>query len=145
VAGAFLYKLAVFLLPHLAIDSSWLRFSKPVLADMKRHLSSLRLVHFLCVAYVATVCLRRDSPVMRWAAAKPLLLSGRHSLEIFSMTVVLDMIVNIAVVSLQPPVTERLLFDGLALAVITIIAFALARGAASANGPAQHRLKAHRN
>jgi hypothetical protein len=145
VAGAFLYKLAIFLLPHLAIDSSWLRFSKPALADMKRHLSSLRLVHFLCVVYVVTAGLRRDNPIMCWAIAKPLILSGQHSLEIFSMTVVLDMIVNIAVLSLRPPIAERLLFDGFALAVITIIAFALARSAATADASVPHRLKARRN
>jgi len=127
VAGTFLYKLALFVLPHLAFDASWLRFSKPALTDMKKHLSILRLGHFLCAAYVAAICLRQHSPVMRWPIAKPLILSGQHSLEIFSMTVVLDVIDNLAVLTMHPPIAERLLIDALGLSVIGFMAFALAR------------------
>jgi hypothetical protein len=130
VIGMFVYKLALFFLPHLLIDSSWLRISRLTIADMKRHFSWLRLIHFLSVAYVATAYVRPASPVMRWPVAKPLILSGQHSLEIFSMTVVLDMIDNVAVVALHPPIMERVLFDCLAFSAITLAAFAMARTAA---------------
>jgi hypothetical protein len=128
----FTYKLAVFLLPHLSINASWLTIPRPTFADMKRHLSGLRLIHFLSVAYVTTVCIRPTSRILHWPISKPLILGGQHSLEIFSMTVVLAMVDNIAVMAFQPHLAERVFFDCLALSVMILATFGLARNNASA-------------
>ena len=49
----------------------------------KTHLDPLRLLHFLCLAYVVSCVFRHDSPLLRTKAARPWILCGRHSLEVF--------------------------------------------------------------
>lgn len=49
----------------------------------KTNLVPARLLHFLCLAYAVTYFIRPDNRMLRWRIAHPLVICGRHSLEVF--------------------------------------------------------------
>jgi len=54
------------------------------------NLSAWRLVHFLCLAYLVVRLTKADHPFFRSAWAAPLVLCGRHSLNIFCLGIFLS-------------------------------------------------------
>ena len=86
VVGAFLYKL---LAARSGFDITWLRLEPSTLASMKDNLSPIRLVHFFSVALLVAVYFRRDSAFLKWPISMPLIKTGMHSLQVFSLVVVL--------------------------------------------------------
>lgn len=56
----------------------------------KTNLSPWRLAHFLCLAYLVTRMTRPDHPFFRGRIARPLVLCGRHSLNIFCLGIFLS-------------------------------------------------------
>jgi hypothetical protein len=127
VIAAFAYKSFIFISPLVGTDVSWLKFSQPTLVEMKRNLSSWRLLHTLGVALIVANYFPSNSRVMRWRASGPLIWSGQHSLEIFSMSVVLDTICNIVELTYRPSAAGTLLMVCLAVASMGVTAFALSR------------------
>jgi len=57
----------------------------------KTALDPLRLIHFLCVAYAAARFIAPESPVTRLPPLRPLVVCGRHSLEIFCLGTLLSL------------------------------------------------------
>jgi len=56
----------------------------------KTNLSPWRLTHFLCLAYLIARVTRPDHPFFRGRVARPLVLCGRHSLNIFCLGIFLS-------------------------------------------------------
>ena len=122
VVGAFLYKL---LQARSGFDVTWLRLEPIALASMKENLSPVRLVHFLSVALLVVVYIRRDSAFLRWPISMPLIKTGMHSLQVFSLVVVLSNIVNLIVLTGDPPLSDRLIMDGIAFLLMALTGIAL--------------------
>ena len=121
VIGAFLYKL---LQARSGFDVTWLRLEPSTLASMKENLSPIRLVHFLSVALLVAVYVRRDSAFLKWPISMPLIKTGMHSLQVFSLGVVLGNIVNLIVLTGDPPLRDRLVMDGIAFLLMALTGIA---------------------
>ena len=122
MVGAFLYKL---LAARSGFDVTWLRLEPSTLASMKENLSPIRLVHFLSVALLVAVYIRRDSAFLKWPISMPLIKTGMHSLQVFSLVVVLGNIVNLIVLTGDPPLRDRLIMDGIAFLLMALTGIAL--------------------
>jgi hypothetical protein len=123
VLGAFMLK--VLSSPH-ALDVADLRLDPNTLLDMKSNLSAIRLVHFLCVAYLVSAYFTQNAAFLRWRVAWPLIKMGRHSLEVFSLSVVLTAVLNVLVFTHAPSLGEWLGIDSLAFALLALTAVFLA-------------------
>ena len=122
VVGVFLYKL---LQARSGFDVAWMRLEPSTLASMKEDLSPIRLVHFLSVALLIAVYVRRDSAFLKWPISMPLIKTGMHSLQVFSLVVVLGNIVNLIVLTGDPPLRDRLVMDGIAFLLMALTGIAL--------------------
>lgn len=123
VVGAFLYKVMA---SRLGLDIASLRFDPATVIVMKENLAPARLVHFLSVALLVATYFRRDSAILRWRIADPVIKAGKHSLEVFSLSVVLTTMDNIFVLTSSPSLGGRLAADALAFACLALSAAALA-------------------
>ena len=92
---------------------------------MKENLSPLRLVHFLGVALLVAVYFRKDSPFLNWTISKSLITTGMHSLEVFSLCVVLTVIVNIVILASVPSLSDRLIIDTIVFVLLAVTAAVL--------------------
>src|SRR5262245_59862463 len=124
VVGTFLYKLMA---ARSGFDITWLHFEPSTLISMKENLSPLRLVHFLSVVLLVAVYFGRDNAMLKWPIAWPVIKTGMHSLEVFSLTVVLDVLENLIVITVDPSIRDRLVMDGIAFLLMALVALALAR------------------
>jgi hypothetical protein len=123
VIGSFLYRL---LSSHSGFDIAWLRLDPATLSSMKENLSPVRLLHFLSVALLVSVYFRRDNALLKWSVSRLMIKIGQHSLEIFSLSVVFDVLLNIVVLTGAPSLSERILMDGIAFLLLALSAIALA-------------------
>jgi hypothetical protein len=123
VISAFLYRLVS---SRSGLDVAWLRIAPSTWSDMKVNLSAIRLLHFLSVAFLVAIYFRRDSALFKWSISMPVIKAGRHSLEVFSLTVVLDTVENIVVLVRGPSLVGRLLMDSIAVLSMVLLAIALA-------------------
>jgi|SRR5215467_2850455 len=89
VISVFLYKLMT---ARSGFDIAWLRFDPSAWAGTKENLSPLRLVHFLSVALLVAIYFRQDNAFLKWRFSLPVIKSGMHSLEVFSLTMTLDVL-----------------------------------------------------
>jgi hypothetical protein len=126
VLGAFIVKVLSF---RSGFDIAALRPDPLTASAMKANLSPVRLVHFLSVAYLVAIHFRQDSVFLEWAGVKPFVQTGMHSLEVFSLSSVLVVVVNIFVFDCSPSLADRLEADGFAFLFLSIIAAALAHRA----------------
>src|SRR4030095_796975 len=97
VISAFLYKLMT---ARSGFDIAWLRIDPSVL--VKENLPPLRLFHFLSVALLVAVYFRQDNALLKWRISLPVIKTGMHSLEVFSLTLVLDVLENLISIALHP-------------------------------------------
>lgn len=123
VIGAFLYRIMV---SHSVFDIASLRLSRETAEAMKENLSPARLIHFLSVALLVAVYFHRDSAFLRWRVAQPMIKAGRHSLEVFSLSIVLTTMVNIFVLTGSPSLGGRLAADAAAFICLALAATTLA-------------------
>jgi hypothetical protein len=123
VISAFLYKLMA---ARSGFDIAWLQFDPRAWAGMKENLSALRLVHFLSVALLVTIYFHPDSAFLKWRISSPVIKAGMHSLEVFSLTLVLDVLENLILIPVNPSISGRLAMDGVAFLFMALTAFALA-------------------
>jgi hypothetical protein len=123
VVGAFLYKVMV---SRLGLDIASLRLDHATVIAMKENLAPARLIHFLSVALLVATYFHRDSAILRWRIADPVIKAGKHSLEVFSLSVVLTTMDNIFVLTRSPSLGGRLAADALAFACLALFAAALA-------------------
>jgi hypothetical protein len=122
VISAFLYRLVS---SRSGLDVAWLRIAPSTWLDMKANLSAMRLLHFLSVAFLVAIYLRRDSAFFKWSISMPVIKAGRRSLELFSLTVVLDTVENIVVLVGGPSLLGRLVMDSTAFLSMALLAIAL--------------------
>jgi OpgC protein len=83
-------------------------------------------LHFLSVALLVSVYFRRDNALLKWSVSRLMIKIGQHSLEIFSLSVVFDVLLNIVVLTGAPSLSERILMDGIAFLLLALSAIALA-------------------
>lgn len=124
VVGALVYRV---LSARSGFNVESIRLEPDTWSTMKDNLSPVRLIHFLSVALLVSVYFRQDSPVLRWTISKPLIKTGMHALEVFSLSVVLTTIVNIVVLTGALSLGDRLIVDSTGFALLALTAFALAR------------------
>ena len=125
VIGSFLYRFSFFLSSRFQLNLDWFRISDIALAHMKDNLSAVRLLHFLSVALLVATYVASNNPVLRWSGADVVARTGRCSLEIFSMSAILSVALNIIVVVYHPSVFEKLVLDGAAILLMALTAVAL--------------------
>lgn len=104
---------------------AWMQIEPSALEAMKVNLSPIRIIHFLSVALLVAVYVRRDSFFLKWSISMPLVKAGMHSLQVFSLVVVLDNLINLIVLTREPDLYERLLLDAIAFLVLALFAIAL--------------------
>jgi len=122
-----LYRFTLFVGARLQPDLSWLRISDAQLAQMKENLSLLRLLHFLSVALLVGTYIASNSPILRWAGATAMIRVGASSLEMFSLSAILSVALNIIVVVDQPSIPEKLILDGIAMVLMVMSAVLLSQ------------------
>lgn len=125
VIGSFLYRFSIFLSSRFQFDLDWLRISATTLVHMKENLSAVRLLHFLSVALLVATYVRTRNPIIRWSGARAVARIGMFSLEVFSMSAILSVVLNIIVVAYHPSVVEKLVLDGIAILLMWLSAMAL--------------------
>jgi hypothetical protein len=123
----------VFLLASLIINLSWTIHGihdpfpalllKPLWPINKTNLVPIRLLHFLALALVVVHFASADSRFLRWRLARPLILCGQHSLQVFCLGILLSVLGHFALTELS---------GGLPMQVaVNVIGFALMIGTAS--------------
>jgi len=68
----------------------------------KSGLSPLRLAHFLALALITVRFVRRDASFLQSALAQPLIVCGRHSLEVFCLGVFLAYTAGFVLIEISP-------------------------------------------
>jgi len=124
VVGSFLYRFSFFLSSRFQFDLDWLRMSGTTYVHMKEDLSVVRLLHFLSVALLVATYVTSSTPILRWSGAVVVARTGSCSLEVFSLSAVLSVVLNIVVVAYHPSVLEKLGLDGIAILLMVLTAFA---------------------
>src|SRR5262245_13889681 len=121
----------------LTIVTSW---HVPALADAipawlcawmypisKPNLDVLRLGHFLALALLTVRLIGRDHPMLRSPLVRPLVRCGMHSLEIFSLGVLLSFVAHAALVQCEGGVAMQVLVSAIGIsmliAAVTLIAW----------------------
>lgn len=96
-------------------------------SHMKENLSALRLVHFLSVAWLIATYVSNTNPLLKKTAANLIIQTGKNSLEIFCLSAILSVGLNILVTVYHPSVFVKLTVDGAVVALIAVTAMALSR------------------
>ena len=122
VIVSFAYRLLLFFSENLQLDLDWLRLSAMTLGNMRENLSAIRLLHFLSVAFLVATYVRSNNPIFRWLVASAIIKTGRCSLQVFCMTAILSVVLNILVAVERPVVFERLVLDCGAFLLIALTA-----------------------
>jgi len=125
VVSAFLYKLFLLSSSHFGAEVTTLQIAPDAYTSMRRNLSSIRLLHFLSVALLVATYFRSTSTLLRLSISFPLICSGKRSLELYSLSMVLNTLANIAVLAYHPPYLVQLAIDVFGISVITMTAIAL--------------------
>jgi len=132
-AGAIAY-----LVFALTIVTSW---RVPALADAvpawlcawmypisKPNLDVLRLAHFLALALLTVRLVGRDHPMLRSPLVRPLVRCGMHSLEIFSLGVLLSFVAHAALVQCEGGVIVQVLVSAIGISMLIAAATLIAWG-----------------
>jgi OpgC protein len=125
VIGSFLYRFSFFLSSRFQFDLDRFHLSGITYVHMKENLSAVRLLHFLSVALLVATYVSSSNPIFRWFGADIVTRTGRCSLEVFSVSAILSVVLSIIVVVYHPSVLEKLGLDGIAILLIALTAFAL--------------------
>jgi len=87
----------------------------------KTNLGVLRLLHFLALAIVADWLIPWDWRPLSWRVLRPLIICGQHSLEVFSLGVILAFVGQVAVVGTPGSVTTRFAVGVFGIAAMTAV------------------------
>jgi hypothetical protein len=122
----------------LTIVTSW---RVPALADAipawlcawmypisKPNLDVLRLGHFLALALLTVRLIGRDHPMLRSPLVRPLVRCGMHSLEIFSLGVLLSFVAHAALVQCEGGVAMQVLVSAIGISMLIAAATLIAWG-----------------
>ena len=122
-----LYRFTLFVGTRLQLDLVWVRISEAQLVQMKENLSLVRLLHFLSVAILVGTYIASSSPIFRWAGANAMIRIGASSLEMFSLSAILSVALNIIIVLDRPSIPEKLILDGIAMLLMAMSAALLSQ------------------
>ena len=125
VIGSFLYRHSSFLLSRLQVDLDGFHLSSTTYVHMKENLSAVRLLHFLSVALLVATYVSSSNPIFRFGAV--IVRTGRCSLEVFCVSVILSVVLSIIVVVYHPSVFEKLGLDGIAILLMALTAFVFSK------------------
>ena len=125
------YRLALPASHYLHLDLEWLQLSEVTGMHMKENLSPLRLVHFLSIALLVVTYLKSSSSFFENRAAVAVIETGRFSLEVFCLSAIVDVLLNIWVNINQPSTAERVVVDLAAIGLIIAIVTGMADGAST--------------
>jgi hypothetical protein len=93
----------------------------------KSNLSPWRLSHILALVYVVWIASRPDSALFRSRIARPIVLCGRHSLNIFCLGVFLSMLGDVALTEVGHTVGAQVLVNLVGCGVMIGVAYSLDR------------------
>ena len=91
---------------------------------MKENLSAVRLLHFLSVALLVVTYATSSNPIFGSSGAAVVARTGSFSLEVFSVSAILSVVLNIIFVAYRPSILEKLGLDGVAILLMVLTAFA---------------------
>jgi hypothetical protein len=114
------YRVALIASQKGDLHIDWVRLSEATLVHMKENLSVLRLVHFLSAALLVPTYLKNSNTFFRTPFAGAVIQTGRHSLEVFCLTAICDVVLNIWVIVNEPPRIERVIMDAFAIALVLL-------------------------
>ena len=119
-AAAFLIKLS------WTIHGVWEPFPGLFLKQLwpinKSNLSPLRLVPFYALVVLVAVLLPRDARFLRGAAARPLVLCGQQSLEIFCLSIVLSLLAHFILTEYGDAVPMQLALNAAGIVIMVLTA-----------------------
>lgn len=127
VSCFFLYRFSLFIAPRIGFDLEWLRISTATFMNMKVMLSPVRILHFLAMALLVATYVRPDSSILRSFVARPFVVTGQRSLEMFSISVVLSMAANVYVLAEGPSLGARLMLDCAMASIMALTAMIIMR------------------
>ena len=119
-----------------AVSISWtisgIIDSFPALLDVlfpldKSDLSPWRFVHILALIYVVWITTRPDMALFRSRFARPIVLCGRHSLNIFCLGVFLSMLGDVVLTEVSHAIGTQLLVNLLGCGLMIGVAYSLDR------------------
>jgi hypothetical protein len=121
---------AIYLLFAMPLQLSWVVPSAAnylpnwllILPTDKTGLSPLRFTHFLALTLIVVRFVPRDAPFLRSAWAKPLILCGEHSLEVFCAGVFLSFIAYFVLSEFSNRVIMQVLVSFLGIALMVMLA-----------------------
>jgi hypothetical protein len=120
------YRLALLASQHLHLNLEWLRLSDATVLHMKENLSPLRLVHFLSTTLLVVTYLKSTSALFENRGALAVIETGRFSLEVFCLSAIVDVLLNIWVILDQPSTAQRIVVDLAAIALIIAVVLGMA-------------------
>ncbi len=120
VIGSLAYRVLLLVAPAMPIDVEWLRLSPATAMHMKENLSAVRLLHFLSAALLVANYLNSSNLFFKSIGARAVIQTGRYSLEVFCLSAICSVILNIIVVVDRPDVPARVLLDLSAIALILL-------------------------
>src|SRR5262249_55577283 len=123
VLGALLVKV---LSSRSMFDIAELRLVAHTASDIKVNFPLMRLAHFLSTEYLAAIYSRQDSKILKWRILSPVIKTGMHSLEVYSLSIVVVVVLNIFVLAHTASLSDRLGTDALAFLVLASTAAVLA-------------------
>ena len=90
----------------------------------KTNLDILRLLHFLALAWLARLVVRRDAGFLKWRIFLPIRRCGEQSLQIFCLGTFLAVTAQIVVAQYEESIVSQILVSLAGLIVMSLFAFA---------------------
>jgi hypothetical protein len=116
----------------------WLQQLSPLVND-KANLAPLRLLSFLALAIASAHAVRRDSQFLRRPLVQSIIRCGRHSLQIFSLGILLSVSGHIVLTSVRADVPMQLAIDLagilLMIAIAELLTWSKASGGRQSGAP----------
>ncbi len=134
--GSLAYRALLLVAFGMHIDLDWLRLSPATFVHVKENLSAVRLVHFLSVALLVATYIKSSNPLFESVGARAIIQTGRYSLEVFCLSAICSVVLNIIVVIDRPDVIARVLLDLSAIAMILLTVILLRDARRSRREPA---------
>lgn len=93
------------------------------LPNDKTNLAPYRIVHFLALAIIVWVAIPKEIPALRWKIFRPLIICGRHSLEVFCAGVFLAFVAYFAIDLVSESVVFQFVVSIVGISAMTGVAY----------------------
>jgi len=91
----------------------------------KTEMDIWRLMHFLALAWLVILLVRPEAPFLRWRIMHPLLLCGRHSLQVFCAGIFLSFAAHFVLSEIDPGIVTQIAVSLAGMLVMAGIAWLL--------------------